>query len=236
MEACIDNGKAHALFVGIDNGIWWQKKSSQASSSITAVDSSSVIPQTGWKAFPSQSIPRSFCYGVIQEFISFADLNNEERSESEDDFIPVCGNSKCMQRGRISFKSGHVQHVEDNTNGGMYYLRAKVLSSYRTTTAYNAYIVLNDESKIRDSGCQCKASESKSCSHVIALLFMLEDYTLEFGFEPPTSTSKLKEWNKGRKRGNDPQSVFDATYSSKPETKNVNRWYTLFRTAFWTVL
>lgn len=120
-------------------------------------------------------------------------------------------------------KSGHVQNVEDNTCGSMYYLRAKVMSSYKSNTTYNAYIILNEKSKIADSGCQCKASELKNCFHVIALLFMLEDYTLEFGFEPLTYTSKLKKWNKGRKRGNDPKVYLIVIIVNKQKERNINR-------------
>lgn len=78
-------------------------------------------------------------------------------------------------------------------------------------------------SLVRDAKCECKASESRSCSHIIAVLLAIEDYTVLFGFEPPTCTSKLMEWNKGRKRGKNPKPVMDANYSTHSKKRLCRR-------------
>lgn len=116
-----------------------------------------------------------------------------------------------MRRARILFTSGHVQNLEDNMNNGLYYLRCKVNASYRDNI-YTVAVILGTDSKVINASCECRASESKSCSHIIAIMFALEDYTILFGFQPMTCTSRLKTWNVGRKRGKDPKSVFDASY------------------------
>lgn len=69
----------------------------------TTPDLSFLTPSIGWKSFPSKSILRSFFYGMIQEFISFDDLNNNssESCVSGDEFVPVCGNSNaCKEEKR----------------------------------------------------------------------------------------------------------------------------------------
>lgn len=161
--------------MGIDNGLWWQKKYGTQSNTPSTSARSTI-----WKSFPTVPIPRTFCYGTIQEFISSSDVNNnaDDSFDTDEEFIPVCGNSKCLQRGRISFKSGHVQDLEDSNQGSLYNLRANVISSYKNTISYKVHITLDDESKVVDSGCHCKALESKNCSHIIGLLLALEDLVL----------------------------------------------------------
>lgn len=90
--------------------------------------------------------------------------------------------------------------MEDNSNDLAYYLRADVQSSFRVTVKYKISIALDkNSSKIIDAQCQCPAS-SKNCSHIIALLYKLEDYTVRYGYDAITSTSKLKSGIKPENR------------------------------------
>lgn len=183
-----------------------------------------IAPNTGWKTFPSQRIPSTFCYGTIKSYIESIKFacdsdNDDDYDINNNEYVPTLNNTKAMRRGRILFTSGHVQELEDNLENGLYYLRSNVNASFKDII-YNVVIVLTNDSKVIDASCQCKASESKSCSHIIALMFTLEDFTILYGFQPTSCTSKLKTWNMGRKRGREPKSVFYAAYPhhSKVET------------------
>lgn len=134
--------------------------------------------------------------------------------------MPVCGNSKAIQRGRLYCISDHIRNLQDNCCKNIYYLRAKIQSSFKVTTTYDVVIGLDEDGYIINAACQCPASESLNCSHIIALLFKLEEYTLQYGFEPLTWTSKIKEWNQGRKTGNNPSSIITAEYQKAKSTKN----------------
>lgn len=56
------------------------------------------------------------------------------------------------------------------------------------------------------------------CSHVAALLFTLEDYTIEFGTDLPTCADKLLLWNKGRRKNKNPETIFNKEYKSMKKT------------------
>lgn len=73
---------------------------------------------------------------------------------------------------------------------------------------------------IKEGTCTCSASGLGRCAHVAALLFALEDFVSEFGYDLPTCTEKLCSWNKGRKKNKTPSTVHSKEYSSmKKELK-----------------
>lgn len=73
---------------------------------------------------------------------------------------------------------------------------------------------------IKEGTCTCSASGLGRCAHVAALLFALEDFVSEFGYDLPTCTEKLCSWNKGRKKNKTPSTVHFKEYSSmKKELK-----------------
>ena len=78
----------------------------------------------------------------------------------------------------------------------------------------------NKDASIVDSSCACKSSSMGRCSHIAGLLFALEDYTIQFGHKPTSSTSKLCQWNVGRKKRNNPQPAHEANYNNKKATPN----------------
>lgn len=78
-----------------------------------------------------------------------------------------------------------------------------IKSYFTAAVTYKIIIALDkNSSKIIIAQCQCPASVSKNCSHIVALLYKLEDSTLWYGNIALTNTSKLKEWNKGKKLDN----------------------------------
>uniref|UniRef100_A0A8W8MG68 SAP domain-containing protein n=1 Tax=Magallana gigas TaxID=29159 RepID=A0A8W8MG68_MAGGI len=73
---------------------------------------------------------------------------------------------------------------------------------------------------IKEGTCTRSASGLGRCAHVAALLFALEDFVSEFGYDLPTCTEKLCSWNKGRKKNKTPSTVHSKEYSSmKKELK-----------------
>lgn len=233
---CINNGRKGVIFEGVDKGIWMGKKrqrlqatlactAESPSTSVPIFNHTTVYPNDNWQTFPSKSIPRLFCYGIIHEYITQGSNLLETSCDSEeldDDLQPVCGNSKAIQRGRLYCISDRIKNLQDNSREDTYYLKAEIQSSFKVNTIYNVIIALNENGNIVNASCQCPASESLNCSHIVALLFKLEEYTLQYGFEPLTCTSKIKEWNQGRKTGNDPSSIVTAEYK-KNKSKIVNK-------------
>ena len=177
-----------------------------------------VLPVTGWKAFPSQTIPLSFSYNSIYEhIITTATLTSTQSSDESDGNAADVGTAKPMRKGRFYFTSGHVTDIEDATNANKtyYFLKCLVRASYRQQQYRVTITLASETSKVVDSTCECKASSMGRCSHVAGLLFALEDYTIVYGYEPTSSTSKLCSWNVGRKRKNCPQTVHTLRYKKK---------------------
>ena len=60
-----------------------------------------------------------------------------------------------------------------------------------------------------------------------ALLFALEDYTLQFGYDPLTCTQKLCTWNKGQKKTKILLQYPSMQKEVKKRKKNWNRGFSL---------
>ncbi|KAL5008417.1 hypothetical protein ScPMuIL_013998 [Solemya velum] len=65
------------------------------------------------------------------------------------------------------------------------------------------------------ASCDCKASAMGRCNHVAALLFALEDFTVQFGFEGLACTSDVCKWNVGRKKKKNPKPAHELRYNKK---------------------
>lgn len=72
---CLKSGNSHILDSCIDNGKWLdakilreRKAESHKSSTKTVNDVPVIVPQTGWKAFPSQDLPSLFNYGHVYHY------------------------------------------------------------------------------------------------------------------------------------------------------------------------
>ena len=189
-----------------------------------AVPQPPVLPVTGWKPFPSQTIPSQFCYGTIyQHIISSAKLVNADSDDGDDDGENTAdfGTAKPMRKGRYYFTSGHVTDIHDNSNAEFYFLKSVVRASYKQQQYHVSLTLSKYNCKVVDSSCECKASAMGRCSHVAGLLFALEDYTIMFGYTPSSCTSKLCQWNVGRKQKNNPQPAHVEQYKKKNEPNRI---------------
>ena len=72
---CINSGNHHTLDASIDDGKWFAAKALKESSELQATSSSislPFIPSTGWRDFPSHSIPSLFNYGHVYYYVRIA--------------------------------------------------------------------------------------------------------------------------------------------------------------------
>ena len=140
------------------------------------------------------------------------------RDSDSDDDVHTC---KPFTKGMNLFRSGHVKNIHDISHKGYYFIKASVLASYSQHT-YNCTVTLSELSgSVIERTCTCSGSGMGRCSHVAALLLALEDYTIEFGTDMPTCTGKLAEWNKGRRKNKNPETIFNKEYPSMK--KNLKR-------------
>ncbi|KAG5888917.1 hypothetical protein JTB14_019413 [Gonioctena quinquepunctata] len=151
IKNCIDAGREHYIFLGVDGGLWYDKKreitiqasSSSASSSITSRSDGK------WNKFPSVDIPKYFNKGHIYTYIVGALFEDEE---CEIQYVP-------FRRGSQYIDSDHVHDVMDKLEGNIYKLRAFCFASLQKHQRYLVEIEINNMSGAVISGqCECKAS------------------------------------------------------------------------------
>lgn len=231
---------SNKIVITIDGGKWYEQKV-HANYSLKASDGTTTagnvgliyqdlkIPQSGWKQFPSDDIPKMFNYGHIYHHIiespQFSRTDHvqlsECDSEAEDDSLDV-GTEKPMRKGMVFFKSGHVQSMMNCVNEDNFYL-CKCMSSFTPKTTYNVCVSLSKDSGfVKGASCNCKASALGRCNHVAALLFAILDWTKKRTSDQPACTSVLCEWNKGRKE-KAPKAFHVATYDSVGATETKRR-------------
>lgn len=184
--------------------------------SSSSLSTAPFLAVTGWKIFPSGPIPKAFTYGVIYEhIIATARLMSTDGGD-DDEFSAAFNTSKPMSKGRQFFLSGHVNDIQDIRKNDFYFLKAKVMPSYSQTSPYNVSVTLNmTTASVVDASCDCKASAMGRCNHVAALLFALEDFTVQFGFEGLACTSDVCKWNVGRKKKKNPKPAHELRYNKK---------------------
>ncbi|XP_052686824.1 uncharacterized protein LOC128165927 [Crassostrea angulata] len=199
----------------VDDGKWLNLKKNPT----PAESQVPYVPIQGWKKFPSVSIPKHFNHGYIYYYLveSVASVECDSNS-SDDDCEDDVHTSKPFTKGMNLFRSGHVKNIHDVSCKGHYFVKASVLASY-SQHSYNCTVTLSESSgSILEGTCTCSASGMGRCSHVAALLFALEDYTIEFGTDLPTCTDKLLQWNKGRRKKKNPETIFNKEYKSMKKT------------------
>ena len=81
----------------------------------------------------------------------------------------------------------------------------------------NASVVLSKASGfVVKASWDCRSRALNRCAHIAAVLLTLVDYTKANGHQVTiSSTSKPCVWNRGKKRGKDPQPLHKAKYKSK---------------------
>lgn len=142
----LKSGNSHILDSCIDNGKWLEAKilrerkaGSHKSSTKTVNDVPVIVPQTGWKAFPSQDLPSLFNYGHVYHYAleSLPTLPGEKNYNEEDkdeEFTSGIGHmtDKPFCNGRWYVDSGFVHDLTDTKMDNYYYVKARVaLYEYR---------------------------------------------------------------------------------------------------------
>lgn len=214
--------------MAIDGGKWYEKKLQEAkvkSAQSKPSDTQQVpyLPYSGWRNFPSINIPIHFNMGHIHhhivESVQFVGSVSQVDSGDDED-IEDLHTSKPMKKGRIYFKSGHVQNMKDCRKNEHYFIKAKVMASYKVDVFYDTTVTLSSQSGfVKDASCNCVASGMGRCNHVAALLFAMLDYMERYGHEPAASTSMKCTWNVGRKRKKNPQKAQDSVKLSGKKKK-----------------
>ncbi|KAL3891606.1 hypothetical protein ACJMK2_003861 [Sinanodonta woodiana] len=215
VKMCLDcmQSKNTDIVIHVDGGKWYEQKVSAVLSSVRTSKSTEAVPflpTSQWNNFPSINIPKGFCYGTIYEhIISTAKVHTYQSADSEsEDNLTDFNTSKPMLKGR--------QYFTNNYKDDHYFLKASVMASYTQQVVYHVSVTMATPSgKVRDASCDCKASSMGRCSHISSLLFALEDYTLNFGYKPCASTSKLCTWNVGKKSKRQQQPCHSTSHSKK---------------------
>lgn len=209
-------GKSNELMIAVDGGKWYSKKVQEVLSRVRKEDiavSIPVLPLTGWKKFPSGKIPNSFCYGTIYEhIIASCKLKGVDGNP---DITTDVNTTKPMKKGREFYLSGHVKNIKDCWINNHYFVKSVVQASYSEENRNVTLTMRGDDAFVLDASCDCKSSEMGRCNHVAALLFAIEDFTLQFGYETPACTSVLCTWNVGRKKHRDPKPAHEQMYTKK---------------------
>ena len=114
-------------------------------------------------------------------------------------------------------ESEFVVDLQDNSNDIYYFLRAHVYHSMKNEYPLNASVVLSKASGfVVKASWDCRSRALNRCAHIAAVLLTLVDYTKANGHQVTiSSTSKPCVWNRGKKRGKDPQPLHKAKYKSK---------------------
>ena len=177
-----------------------------------------VLPIGGWKPFPTATLPQLFSYGHIYHhliesaiFVKPTATPGDGSEDSDGDMTLDVGTEKPMRKGRVYFLSGHVQKMFDFETDKFYFVKCRCMASYDVTKLYHVTVTLSkDSGYVKDTSCDCKASALGRCNHVAGLLFALLDW-LDKGQK--SCTSKLCEWNVGRKAKR-PKVLHESEYSS----------------------
>lgn len=232
VENCLQSQSYRELYIGIDGGQWYKQKVSAAlqQSAASATNSTAALqlpvpvpPIAGWRRFPSQAIPPSFCYGsiyhyIIETAVLCSTTTNDCNSDGEDGLY--YGTDKSFRRGKQYIQSGYVTNVLDTKHKDHYFCKATVKFSFNTDTFYTVNICLSILSgAVMDASCHCKASSMGRCSHVCAVLLTIEQHVMVNGYDSVACTSKQCDWNAGSKRKN-PQPLHVPSYNkSRPSDR-----------------
>ena len=149
-------------------------------------------------------MPLLFNYGHIYHhriesaiFVKPTDTPADGGDDPDDATTLDVGTEKPIQKGRVYFKSGHVQNMFDCETAKFFFVKWRCMASYDVNRLYHVTVTLSkDSGYVKDASCDCKASALGRCNHVASLRFALLDWS-EKGQQ--SCTSKMCEWNVGRK-------------------------------------
>lgn len=108
------------------------------------------------------------------------------------------------------FKSGHVQQIfQSMVSDDLILFKTKVIPSMRIREQPKAvWVLFSEVNGIQAAHCSCTAGFSKSCNHVIAVLYKL-NFASEKGFNKPSCTEISCKFNDRSKYEVEPKKVKD---------------------------
>ena len=91
----------------------------------------------------------------------------EGSDDSDDDRTLDVGTEKPMRKGRVYFKSGHVQNMFDCETAKFFFVKCRCMASYDVNIFYHVTVTLSkDSGYVKDASCDCKARRTYSRLHL----------------------------------------------------------------------
>ena len=183
---------------------------------------STPLPTAGWQKFPGASVPETFnkghVYHYLVEMLQTTD-DVDDDSDIDTDSTADTFTSKPLHRGELYYTSGHVTQVQDIRCGSAYFVKAEVFASMKRV-AYSVTATLSMNSGfILNATCQCKCAVLGRCSRVGGLLHAVLDHA---SHAESACTSQLCQWNVGKRKGKQPQSLTDVSYSGDAKRRQID--------------
>ena len=169
VENCITAGEEKHIDIAVDGGKWFQMKLGNIQQAPTL--QVPVAPIQGWKIFPSTiTIPPNYNYGHIHHHIvESVQIITQDQLSSDDDGDTAIDlhTAKPLVKGKRFFTSGHVTKMQDAESASHYFVKAKVMASYKTNKLYDTTCSMSKASGfIVDASCICESlcyGEMQSC-------------------------------------------------------------------------
>ncbi|KAJ3656290.1 hypothetical protein Zmor_015377 [Zophobas morio] len=182
VQNCLDAGRSHEIFIGVDNGKWYDLKralSNNSSSSSLQHSSAGSTSILKYGTFPSINVPLYFNKGHIYSYIVTQTFHSDEYEFLNEESGTT---EKPFQKAKQFVDSGTLEDVQDACNDQFYYVKAKCHASYKDVI-YLVSIKLNKCSGAVACGiCECRQSNLGKCSHVTALLEFIWRHVGEVGY------------------------------------------------------
>ncbi|CAG9812708.1 unnamed protein product [Phaedon cochleariae] len=218
IQNCIKAGNGDRIFLGVDQGKWYDAKArilQQASTSSSSSLCNPLLDAIVWGHFPSHDLPKYFNKGHIYTYIVGNNVENEDPEMQDISENNTVTTVKPFRKGHQFVDSDHISCVEDGLQDNFYVCRCKCLSSFQKTLQYKVKVILNNTSGAVINGfCECKQSALGKCSHVTAFLLFIWQYVEKFGHVQKSSTSLPRQWGLGTMKRN-PATVKSTKYNIK---------------------
>ena len=163
-------------------------------------------------ATPQQTQTPSVCFGklvdnpsimpvfTIENVVDYLIYRKEEDNMRAEDW-------KSFKTGGFKlFKEGHVQNIMVHQQGTVFGIDCRCLPEMKKDRVYKIKVEISTEtSSVHLAECSCPAGKGshRSCKHIAATLFALENFYVtcqETEDESVSCTSKLQVWNQPRKK------------------------------------
>ena len=218
-HAVIAANKQHLIDPSVDGGKWCDIVQKGVNVNLHRNVIPPPLPTAGWQKFPGASVPETFnkghVYHYLVEMLQTSD-DVDDDSDIDTDSTADTFTSKPLHRGELCYTSGHVTQLQDIRCGSEYFVKAEVFASMKRV-AYSVTATLSMNSGfILNATCQCKCAVLGRCSHVGGLLHAVLDHA---SHADSACTSQLCQWNVGKRKGKQPQSLTDVSYSGDAKMK-----------------